>query len=34
RAVLENVTLTDVAGGELPEFVHELTADPGAWNRR
>lgn len=34
RAVLENVTLTDVAGGELPEFIHELTADPEAWNRR
>ena len=34
RAVLENVTLTDVEGGELPEFIHELTADPEAWNRR
>lgn len=34
RAVLENVTLTDVAGGELPEFIHKLTADPEAWNRR
>ncbi|QNG20980.1 Rrf2 family transcriptional regulator [Rhodococcus triatomae] len=34
RAVLENVTLADVAEAHLPEFVAELTADPGAWERR
>lgn len=34
RAVLENVTMADVADGKLPDFVHELTADPGAWRRR
>ncbi|NMM83752.1 transcriptional regulator [Rhodococcus sp. SRB_17] len=34
RAVLENVTIADVAVDGLPEFVHELTADPGAWKRR
>ncbi|RJO78027.1 Rrf2 family transcriptional regulator [Nocardia panacis] len=34
RAVLENVTIADIAGGGLPEFIAELTADPGAWERR
>ncbi|QBJ98713.1 Rrf2 family transcriptional regulator [Rhodococcus sp. ABRD24] len=34
RAVLEGVTVADVAAGALPEFVTELTADPGAWRRR
>lgn len=34
RAVLENVTLADIAAGSLPEFVETLTADPGAWVRR
>lgn len=34
RAVLENVTLADIAAGSLPEFVETLTADPGAWMRR
>lgn len=34
RAVLENVTMADVSGGELPDFVHQLTEDPGAWKRR
>jgi len=34
RAVLENVTMADVADGHLPDFVNQLTADPGAWKRR
>jgi Rrf2 family protein len=31
RAVLEEVTVADVAGGELPGIVDEITSDPGAW---
>jgi Rrf2 family protein len=31
RAVLETVTLADVASGELPELVDELTTDPAVW---
>jgi Rrf2 family protein len=31
RAVLEEVTLADVARGELPSAVRELVADPEAW---
>src|SRR3954463_2573123 len=31
RSVLENVTLADVANGELPGFVRELTEEPDAW---
>jgi len=31
RAVLEEVTLADVARGDLPPVVDELTSDPGAW---
>ena len=34
RRVLENVSLADVAAGEMPAHVGELTADPGAWDRR
>lgn len=34
RSVLEGVTVADIATGALPEFVAELTADPGAWRRR
>jgi Rrf2 family protein len=34
RAVLETVTLADVASGELPESVRELTRDRDAWNPR
>jgi Rrf2 family protein len=34
RAVLEAVTLADVAGGKLPESVTVLLADPDAWHRR
>lgn len=31
RAVLEQVTLADVAAGRLPDVVDRLTADPEAW---
>ena len=31
RSVLENVTLADVAGNQLPSIVTELAADPLAW---
>jgi Rrf2 family protein len=31
RAVLETVTIADVASGELPDVVGELTNDPAAW---
>jgi Rrf2 family protein len=34
RSVLEQVTLADVARGELPSFVGELTDDADAWARR
>ena len=32
RAILERVTLADVASGELPTAVHVLTEDPAAWD--
>jgi Rrf2 family protein len=31
RAVLEHVTIADVARGELPVIVEQLAADPDAW---
>jgi hypothetical protein len=31
RAVLEHVTIADVARGELPATIEELAADPDAW---
>lgn len=34
RAVLENVTIADVAEGHLPETISDLTDVPGAWLRR
>jgi Rrf2 family protein len=34
RAVLEEVSLADVASGNLPGVVDRLTADPDAWSRR
>jgi Rrf2 family protein len=34
RGVLEQVTLADVARGELPAHVEELTRDADAWVRR
>lgn len=33
RAVLESVSLADLASGELPSSVHVLTEDPEAWVR-
>lgn len=33
RAVLESVTLADLARGELPSSIHLLTRDPEAWVR-
>lgn len=33
RAVLEQVTLADLARGELPDEIAELVADPDAWLR-
>ena len=34
RAVLDDVTLADVAGGELPDEVSRLTRGEDAWRRR
>jgi len=34
RAVLEVVTIADIAAGALPEPVRALTRQPGAWTRR
>ncbi|MGQ0743729.1 MAG: RrF2 family transcriptional regulator [Acidimicrobiales bacterium] len=34
RAVLETVTLADVASGQLPESVRRLAEDPDAWKAR
>ena len=34
RGVLEQVTLADIAKGELPPFIAELTQAPDAWLRR
>jgi Rrf2 family protein len=34
RRVLEGVSLADVVAGEMPPQIAELTADPGAWDRR
>jgi Rrf2 family protein len=31
RAILEEVTVADVASGELPAIVDEITSEPGAW---
>ena len=31
REILDLVRVADVASGELPERVRELTADPAAW---
>lgn len=31
RGVLENVTLADLAGNELPTVVKDLASDPLAW---
>ena len=34
RDVVENVTLADLAAGELPKAVDALAEDPEAWTRR
>ncbi|MBJ8346155.1 Rrf2 family transcriptional regulator [Antrihabitans sp. YC2-6] len=34
RAVLEGVSIEDVAKNHLPSFIDDLTADPEAWRRR
>jgi Rrf2 family protein len=34
RRVLEEVSIADVAAGDLPPLVTELTEDPGAWAKR
>jgi Rrf2 family protein len=34
RAVLESVTLADIAGGELPPDILRLTEAPGVWEPR
>jgi Rrf2 family protein len=34
RGVLDNVTLADIASGDLPEHVTKLTGDPDAWRVR
>ncbi len=34
RAVLEVVTIADIAAAALPESVKDLTRTPGAWTRR
>lgn len=34
RAVLEEVTVADIAGDNLPEPLDGLLADPEAWSRR
>jgi DNA-binding IscR family transcriptional regulator len=31
RAVLEQVTIADLASGDLPLSVEELTSNPDAW---
>jgi Rrf2 family protein len=31
RAVLESVTLADIASGELPGVIEDLTSDPEVW---
>lgn len=34
RGVLEEVTLADIAKGDLPDAVSRLLVEPGAWTRR
>jgi Rrf2 family protein len=34
RRVMEQVTIADIASGQLPAAVLELTQDPGAWVTR
>jgi Rrf2 family protein len=34
RRVLEEVTLADIAAGDVPEDIAAMTTDPGAWEMR
>jgi Rrf2 family protein len=34
RRVMEQVTIADIAAGELPAAVQDLAKDPGAWETR
>ena len=34
RAVLEGVSIADIAADQLPPIVAEYTADPRAWQRQ
>jgi DNA-binding IscR family transcriptional regulator len=34
RAVLESVTLADLAAGRLPAHIEALASDPDSWARR
>lgn len=34
RSVLDQTSLADVLGGDLPDTVRDLTADPDAWTNR
>ena len=34
RAVLERITIADLASGKLPASVRRLAAEPEAWQRR
>ncbi len=34
RRVVENVTVADVAAGQLPSAIEQLAQDPGAWITR
>jgi DNA-binding IscR family transcriptional regulator len=34
RAVLENITLSDLTAGDLPAELRRLLADPDAWRAR
>ncbi len=31
REVLESVTVADIASGELPDLIEDITSDPEAW---
>jgi len=32
RAVLEETTIADIAGNDLPDVIQEITSDPAAWS--
>jgi hypothetical protein len=31
RAVLEETTVADIASGDLPDVIEDITSDPQAW---